>query len=215
MRHLAQFLQSKWEEILVTGIWVPLVLAAASTADPVMIALSLVGGAASLFGLYSLVDKLSQRRQLPKFGGEASKIPRRGNLFSVGLQTDTIDYAIKGQKPEYLAFLCTEESLPVLDKLIAQHALREGQWRREIVDARDITDIRAKTNLLIDWLLRQGLTSGDIVVDPTGGLTPMSLGVFSVAQERQIDSQYMRSRYQSNRPIPGTQELVLLSHYPR
>jgi hypothetical protein len=50
-----------------------------------------------------------------------------------------------------------EESLPVLDKLIAQDALREGQWRREIVDARDVTDVRAKTNLLVDWLLRQRL----------------------------------------------------------
>jgi hypothetical protein len=51
MRRLVQFLQSKWEEILVTGIWVPLVLAAVLPTEPI-IALSLVGSAASLFGIY-------------------------------------------------------------------------------------------------------------------------------------------------------------------
>jgi hypothetical protein len=35
MRQLVQLLWSKWEEILVTGIWVPLVIAAVSTTAPV------------------------------------------------------------------------------------------------------------------------------------------------------------------------------------
>jgi hypothetical protein len=124
-----------------------------------------------------------------------------------------MDYAIRGQMPEYVGFLCTEQSLPVIDGLISQHRLREGQWRREIVDARDIADVRAKTNLLIEWFLRQALASESIVVDLTGGLTPMSLGAFSVAQERQLDSQYVRSQYRGNKPLPGTQELVFLSRF--
>lgn len=214
MRRLVQFLRSKWEEILITGIWLPLVIGAFSTMEPTMIGLSVVGGVISLFGLYSLVDKLSRRRRQPTFGGEASGIPRRASLFTVGLQTDTIDYAIAGQKPEYLGFLCTEDSLPLIEKLLSQYSFRPEQWRREIVDPHDVADVRAKTNLIIDWLLRQGLTPESIVVDPTGGLTPMSLGAFSVAQERQIDAQYVRSRYQINRPVPGTQELIFLSHFP-
>lgn len=171
-----------------------------------------VVGAASLLGLYALLDKLRRRRQ-PAFGGEASGVSRRAILFTVGLQTDTIDYALNGQHPDYVGFLCTDQSLSVVDKLLAEHVLPQERWRREIADARDIADVRAKTALLIDWLLRQGLIPESIVVDLTGGLTPMSLGAFSLAQERQIDSQYVRSRYQGNRPVPGTQELVFVSHF--
>jgi hypothetical protein len=46
MKYLAQFLWAKWEEILVAGIWTPLVIAAISTTDPAMIILSVVGGGA-------------------------------------------------------------------------------------------------------------------------------------------------------------------------
>ncbi len=131
MRRLVQFLQTKWEEILVTGVWVPLVLAAILTADALIIALSLGGGVASLYGLYFLVDKLGRRRWLPTFGGEASGIPRRAILFTVGLQTDTIDYAIRGQKPEYLAFLCTGETDPVALRYEAARSLVQSLLVRE------------------------------------------------------------------------------------
>jgi hypothetical protein len=215
MRRLVQFVQAKWEEILIMGIWIPLIVAALSTTNPTMIVLSVGGGVASLFGLYALFDKLNRRRRLPTFGGEASTTPRQAILFTMGLQADTMDYTIWGQQPEYVGFLCTEQTLSVVDGVISRHAFREGHWRREIVEPRDISDVRAKTNALLDWLLRQELAPERIVVDPTGGLTPMSLGAFSVAQERQIDSQYVRSQYQDNRPVPGTQELVFLSRFSR
>jgi hypothetical protein len=63
-------------------------------------------------------------------------------------------------------------------------------------------------------MIRHGLKPEEIALDPTGGMTPMSLGAFSVAQERQIDSQYVRSNYDDqNRPIRGSQELIFLSRY--
>lgn len=213
MRRLVQFLRSKWEEILVTGIWLPLVLAAVLTTEPITITLSLVGGV-SLFGIYSLIDKLGRRRE-PSFGGEASGTLRRAILFTVGLQAETMDNPIRGQKPEHLVFLCIEQSLSVIERLISHHRFAPEHWRREIVAAEDIADVRVKTNVLIDWFLRQGLSSESIVANPTGDLTPMSLGAFSVAQERQIDSQYVRSQYQGSQPISGTRELVFLSQFPR
>jgi hypothetical protein len=190
---LFHFLRSQWQEIVIPGIWIPIVITAITTGDATFIIFSLIGGALLMVALYSLLDKLKKRRQ-PTFGGEASGIPRKGLIFTVGHQAETIDYALQGQKPQWAGFLCTEQTLGVVDRLMASQQPPPDRWRREIVDPRDIVDVRAKTHSLIDWLVKQGLKPEEIALDPTGGMTPMSLGAFSVAQERQIDSQYQKLR---------------------
>jgi hypothetical protein len=213
MDQLFHFLRSQWQEIAIPGIWIPIVITAITTGDATFIILSLIGGALLMVALYSLLDKLKKRWQ-PTFGGEASGIPRKGLIFTVGLQAETIDYALAGQNPQWAGFLCTEQTLGVVDRLMASQQFPPDHWRREIVDPRDIIDVRAKTHALLDWMIRQGLKLEEIALDPTGGMTPMSLGAFSVAQERQIDCQYVRSRYdEQNRPIRGSQELIFLSRY--
>lgn len=211
MHRLFHFMRSRWEEILCTGVWLPIVTGALFTGNLVFLTLSLLGGGASLIALYSLVEKIKKRRQ-PSFGGEASGIARKGLIFTVGHQTETIEYALGGQQPQWVGFLCTEQTIDVTDRLVRSLQLSADRWRREIVDPRDIADVRTKTQSLIDWLAKQGLKTEQIALDPTGGMTPMSLGAYSVAQERQIDSQYVRSRYdENNQPIRGTQELIFLS----
>lgn len=213
MHRLSHFLGSRWEEIVWMGVWIPIVTTAMVTGNIIFITLSLIGGAGSLIALYSLIDKMRKRRQ-PTFGGEASGNSRKGLIFTVGLQVETIDYALQGQNPQWAGFLCTEQTLGVVDKLMAAQHFTPERWRREIVDPRDIADVRAKTHSLIDWLVKQGVKTNEIALDPTGGMTPMSLGAFSVAQEWHLDSQYVRSRYDDqNRPVRGTQELIFLSRY--
>ena len=210
---LFRFLRSQWQEIVIPGIWIPIVITALTTGSIIFIVLSLIGGALVMVALYSLIDKIRKRQQ-PTFGGEASGIPRKGLIFTVGHQAETIDYALQGQKPQWAGFLCTEQTLGVVDKLMASQQFPPDYWRREIVDPRDIADVRTKTHALLDWMIRHGLKPEEIALDPTGGMTPMSLGAFSVAQERQIDSQYVRSNYDDqNRPIRGSQELIFLSRY--
>ncbi|VVB69161.1 Uncharacterised protein [uncultured archaeon] len=47
-------------------------------------------------------------------------------------------------------------------------------------------------------------------------MTTMSVGVFSVTEDRQVDSQYIRSQYdEQNRPIKNSQEAVFVSRYSR
>ncbi len=210
---LLHFLRSQWQEIVIPGIWIPIVIWAITTGNVPFIVFSLIGGALLIVALYSLVDKIRKHHQ-PTFGGEASSIMRKGLIFTVGIQAETIEYALAGQHPQWLGFLCTEQTLGVADRLVASQQLLADRWHREIIDPGDIADVRVKTHSLIDWLVKQGLKTEEIAVDPTGGMTPMSLGAFSVAQERQIDSQYVRSRYnEQNRPIRGTQELIFLSRY--
>lgn len=209
---LFAFLQSRWEEIVIMGIWLPVVIMALTTGIAPFIA-SLIGGALVIVALHSLLDKLRQRRQ-PMFGGEASGITRKGLIFTVGHQAETIEYAFGGQQPQWVGFLCTEQTIDVADRLVRSLRLSPDRWRREIVDPRDIADVRTKTHSLIDWLVKQGLRTEQIALDPTGGMTPMSLGAYSVAQERQVDSQYVRSRYDdNNQPIRGTQELIFLGRH--
>ncbi|MGH9890493.1 MAG: hypothetical protein ACREA0_00610 [bacterium] len=213
MHRLPHFLQSQWEQIVWTVVWIPLVLTALVAGDITFFILSFIGGGISLIALYSLIDKIRKRRQ-PSFGGEASGIHRIGLIFTVGLQGDTITYVLRGQNPQWVGFLCTEQTLNVVETLVRDRGLKPDHWRREIVDPRDIDDIRTKTDLIFYWMLQKGLKTEKVALDPTGGMTPMSLGAYSVAQERQIDSQYVRSEYdEQNRPIPGSQELVFLSRY--
>lgn len=214
MWRLSRFIRAKWEEMLILGLWLPFFIWAVSTGAVVLCILILLGGATSLIGLYFLIDKL-KRRARPTFGGEATRIPRRAIVCTVGMQLDTLTYAIEGLQPSYIGFLCTEASWSVVDDIVTQCRLAEGHWRREIVDPQNLDDIRTKGAILLAWLRQQGVSTEEIVVDPTGGLTPMSLGLFSIAQEETIDSQYVRSLYQKNRPIPGTQEVVLLSRFSR
>lgn len=78
MRRLAQFLCSNWEEIPVTGIWLPFILASVPDATPVMIALRLAGRTTSFVMLYALPDTLSRHHRPPTFEGKANGGPKYG-----------------------------------------------------------------------------------------------------------------------------------------
>ena len=63
-------------------------------------------------------------------------------------------------------------------------------------------------------MLEKDLRIADIAADITGGTTTMSVGVFSVTEDRLVDSQYIRSQFdEQNKRINGTQEAVFVSYY--
>jgi hypothetical protein len=84
------------------------------------------------------------------------------------------------------------------------------------VDVQEIKEIRLKTGLIIDWMLKNGLSFSDIAVDITGGMTTMSVAVYSLVVEKSIDSQYIKSEYDpNNKPIIGTQEAVFVTRFTK
>lgn len=98
--------------------------------------------------------------------------------------------------------------------LMALTTLDKGHVQPEIVDAWSVVEVRAKTGYLLDWLARHGVSPAEMVVDITGGTSIMSAGAFSVAAERGIDCQYVRSDYdENNRPKPNTQRGVFVTRY--
>ena len=144
----------------------------------------------------------------------AFQVPRKALLFTVGNQPDTIRMAIKPQKPEYVGFICSAKSEPVANQLIELFGYDEKHCMIKRVDPQEVKEIRTETGLILDWLISKGLKPSDIVADITGGMTTMSVGVFSVTEERLVDSQYLRSQYdEKNRILPGTQEAVFVSRY--
>lgn len=158
---------------------------------------------------------------LTKFFGQASvgkseafKVQRRGIIYTMGMQTDTIRFSLESQKPVYVGFLCSKASEPFVNELIKTLSFGEDKYNKKIIDPQDIIEIRVETNLIIDWMFANGLKGSDIVVDVTGGMTTMSVAAFSIADELKIDSQYIKSDFDDkNRPIKNTQRGVFVKRY--
>ncbi len=217
MNRLSNFIKSHWEEALIWGVAVNIMAWAITTANFMMIGIVFLSLAAVIILVYLAIERASRQR-IRKVVGEntAFKFQRRGAIFTVGKQTDTIAFAVENQKPDYVGLICTDVSESFADELISRfHFTPEETVRKRMVNPFEIKEILQVTNGLLDWMIEKGLDKTQIVVDVTGGMTTMSVGVFSAADDRQIDTQYIRSKYdEQNRVIKGTMEGVFITHFP-
>lgn len=217
MKLLRQFLLTNKEEILMFGIAIPLVLWALTTGDLTLI-IGVVGGVVlAVILIYVIADRIAQRRRAGKEVGEntALKVPRRGIIFTVGLQVSTLKFALERQRPEYIGLICSKESLDYANAIAEELNQNVERARVRMVDPFDLREIRSVTQQLLGWMLERGLKKSEVVIDVTGALTTMSLGAFSFAKDEQIDSQYIRSKYdkRENSVIIGTQDGIFVERY--
>ncbi len=215
MKVVRNWLRSRWVDILVTGVFLQSIIAAIYTFDPRIVIVTALGGLAMLVLVFGMVSYWRRYHRRPRRGENvAFKVPRRGLLFTVGFQSDTISLALDHQKPDFVAFICSLHTEKVVDDVVLARGYDAEHYKKEIVDPQNIKEIRAKTGLALDWLEAKGLKSAEMVADITGGMTTMSVAVFSVTEERWVDSQYVRSAFDDqNRRIPGSEEAVLVSRY--
>lgn len=144
----------------------------------------------------------------------AFDVPRKGIIYTAGKQTDTIRFSLDNQKPQYVGFICSKISNPYVDDLIKSMRLDENNYNKKVVDPQDIVENSAETHLLVSWMFGKGLKTSDMVIDVTGGMTTMSVGAFSMAEELKIDTQYIKSDFDDkNRPIQNTQSGVFVKKY--
>jgi hypothetical protein len=214
MTQMIPFIRNRWDELLITGIYLNSIVASIFTWNVRIVLAVTIGGLillAIIFGLRALWNK----RNLPLHGENiAFQVPRKALVFTVGNRPGTIPMAIKPQRPEYVGFICSDQSELVANQLIEDFGYDKKHSLVKRVNPQDVKEIRIEANFILDWLTTNGLKPSDIAADITGGMTPMSLGVFSVTEERQVDSQYITSQYdEKNRPVPGTQEAVFVSRY--
>lgn len=143
--------------------------------------------------------------------------PRRGVLFTVGLggvrSGSIADLVVDRLRPEFVGFLLTGE-VEHLDEVEDFKRQKGVVVHCERIDPSDFEGCRRATARALEWLLDQGLERDDLVVDVTGGLKNVSLAAFLAAEDYQVEAQYIQSDYtQAAKPVPGTQQQVLLTTY--
>lgn len=216
MTQLDHFFRFHWKEIVVVNIF-PQCVIAAIYSFKLSVVLSTVFVGLALVALVFGLARILARRELPMRGDAvAFQVPRRGLIFTVGMQPHTIRMALEHHKPDFLAFICSSKSEDMADELADEFKYDKDHVKKEIVDPQNIKEIRTKTGLILEWFAEKGLETDEVAVDITGGMTTMSVAVFSVTEERKVDSQYIRSQYnEKNQYIDGTQEAVFVSRYSK
>jgi hypothetical protein len=216
MTQLDHFVRFHWKEIVVVNIFPQCVIAAIySFQFSILLGTVLIGLALVAF-VFGLVWILSKRKSPLRGEAAAFQVPRRAMIFTVGLQPHTVRMALDHRRPDYIAFVCSSASELLANELVEEFRYELDHCKKEVVDIQNIREIRAKTGLILDWMAEKGLETDEIAADITGGMTTMSVGVFSVTEERQVDSQYIRSQYdEQNRPVKNSQEAVFVSRYSK
>ncbi|MGH8899545.1 MAG: hypothetical protein ACRDZ4_21595 [Egibacteraceae bacterium] len=217
MRGITQAFGARFDldDLLIVGIALTLALTGISSL------LSPLGNIAVSAGVVLAWLALGHRRARRRRGHwrEADfQSPRRGILFTVGLggvKDGTIaDLVVDRLHPELVGFLLTGEVEDLVQ--IEDFKRRKGVVVTcERLDPGDFEGCRRAAARALEWLLDQGVERDDIVVDITGGLKNVSLAAFLAADDAQVEAQYIKSEYNAatNKPIPGTQQQVLLTTY--
>jgi hypothetical protein len=165
----------------------------------------------------AISDKLRTRRTIKGNKGLINMKSRRGIIFTVGLQSHTSDSplnkVINTLKPEFFGFIETQRTIneKIVNSIVTNNSIKDGHFKSTLVDPTNIDEIRTNVSNLVKWMLGQGISSEDIVVDLTGGTATVSVAAFTTAAENGIETQYVFSQFDDkNRPIPNTQQLILL-----
>ncbi|MGH8884984.1 MAG: hypothetical protein ACRDYX_07405 [Egibacteraceae bacterium] len=210
-------------DLLVTGVALNLLLTGVSSLvgpwRSVTIAVVLAGVIVAM-GVVS--SRRSRRRRLI---GEAAdpEQPRRGLVLTLSLRSaepgSVALRTIERLRPEYVGLLGsqitdTQRISARLVQALARSARLDPVVRSEIVDPVDVNDCKHATARLIQWMLDQGLTREDILLDLTAGTAVMSLGAFLSSEEFRVDTQYEASDYDDRmQRIPGSERPIYVAHY--
>jgi hypothetical protein len=214
MIQIPGFLRIEWVKGLITVVFIQLLIGAFFTSNLYLFFGILISEAAILALIYIII--LMQRKREHALRGEsiAFQVARKGLIFTTGGQDDTLRISLNQQKPDFVAFICSKETKDKAEKLSKELGFDADHYWMELVDPRDVMEIQAKTEMCYNWLKKKGIQDSDVAVDITGGTKPMSVGAFLMAEEKQIDSQYIFCRqYENNKCVDGTQEALLLGNF--
>lgn len=214
MTELKHFIRSRWDELLITCVYLNASVASIFTGDIRKVLLVWLGGLVLLAVIFSVRAQMQKRHHPLRGENVAFQVPRRGLIFTVGMQKETILIAARQQKPEFFGFIYTAKSEPLARELMDLLSCNEENCLDKKVNPNNILEVRTETGLILDWMISKGLKSWEIAADITGGTTTMSVGVFSMIDERHMDSQYIYCRqYDGKNCVDGTQEAVFVSRY--
>ena len=157
---------------------------------------------------------------------------RRGIVMLVGLDSDQPGSDVAqllrtAGDAEYLAMLGTPETLkrgvvarirnqllPALGRSIPSNRIRV--WEQNM-NAESIADFEQSTRDAVAWMLRQGLSPEEIVVDVSAGRRPMAFGALTAAGALEVEVQYLAAPWDAgtNTPIRSQRAFkVVREFYP-
>lgn len=157
---------------------------------------------------------------------------RRGLVILVGFESDLPTSAAAkllkaSSSVEYVALLGTPQTAEkgvtarIRRRLMPAalgRPLPEANVRSwESGNAQSLADFEQATREAIRWMLEQGLTAEEIVVDVTCGRRPMTWGALTAADGAAVEAQYLAERWdhRSNSPIRGTETFkTIVTLYP-
>lgn len=145
--------------------------------------------------------------------------PRRAIIFTVGFRSaldDSILYKVYEKlQPEFIGFLETKETREknIVKTIVERLNIQESDYKTEVVDPNDVKEIKAKTQILVDWFKKEKISGNEIVLDLTASTAVMSVASFMAADELNIDTLYLYSQYKDNKPIEGTQKPILIRKF--
>lgn len=224
-RGLRQFFVEKGLEIVFLALFIPLLLGALTVLLKdrwdVYLLLSFVVVALYLVLSYAMWRR-ERRKTQPDLGmAGALNVPRRGVVFTISPNSanpaSVVSFVWDRIKPDFVGFLGTPltEDAGTVKRLRAALGLEEGRYKSEFWDPTEVSEGTVKAGLVIDWMVRQGVSERDLVVDLTGGTATMSVAAFMAAQARRVDCQYVQSEFDrvNNVRIQNSEKAILITSY--
>lgn len=221
MHTVTSFFKQKWLEIAIVAIAIQLITNAFSIFlgnNPLLIFLTALGLILVIVLVTITLDAMRRNRRIIGVGNALEK-RRKGIIFTVGLKSNEVNSpamkVVDKLKPQYLGFIGTEKTIEVnIGKTIAEtNGMKSEYFREKSVDPTNVKEIKEDVDHLIQWMLANGLSKEDIVVDLTGGTAIMSVAAYIAADENKVDTQYIYSDYRDNKPVDGTQKALMVSSY--
>jgi hypothetical protein len=220
---LRRFLAEKILELILAGVVLQLILAGVvlELNRPASIYL-LAASVLVLLLVFLGVKELLARRKRQVGLIDVEQTPRKGVIFTIGPRSvepdSVVRLVIEKLKPDFVGFLGTPktEEGRVVETLCEGLKLTAAKCKSERWEPTAIREGKKKTEIVIDWMLEQGLSEKDIVLDLTGGTATMSVAAFMAAEERRVDSQYITSEADARKQvIHGSQQTVLITRYTK
>ncbi len=138
-------------------------------------------------------------------------------VLSLGTGTNVeygIAKSIRAHNPSLVVFIATKESFETLDKV--ESLIKTPFKKKHIIleDKDDIEDCYRTIRDTIQWLIKQGYSSHEIIADFTSGTKAMSAGLTlgAIAADCQTLSYVAGKRNPKNgRVITGTERVISLT----
>lgn len=152
----------------------------------------------------SLLDSFKNRMARPEFHNTGHPFEEKVDAVIIPVSdrgTEQPDWIIRHLKPRFVALVCSQQSAANGESLIEEFSglatfindpvHLKTQVGEILSNPRDPQEVKNLAKCFIAEILRRGISRHKIFVDTTGGLVPMSIGLFQGAEEEGVSTIYI------------------------